>query len=1699
MGNMRRQNTNKQPQNQLSPSNDQRILSNGSRNTMDSSVSPTKSSIFGRRRESEVLDLSRVSTNQTTHSNNSVYSLPPTHAKKLSSFQGYRKGHRHTISDDFELERPDNPDEISSMFQEVMETRDFQSLPEKARKEMLNYSIDRKWMLIRQQKLTEFKKQVSRDSELPIQRGVVNQKSISSFKQMSAPVEPITFINLLLKNTLTSDQLKELEVYLTSEDLGWLEDFLNHDGALCLCNVLNNLYKTKSTIPSPANQFKQPRFTNIEESYDSILEKESRLFRCIKVIAVTSIGSTRLKSMLNLFIPSIFGGMFSPRPLVRKTATELILHYSFSSSNPTSLYSTLKKGSNENTHLAYIRTLYENFPPSNRLDDRSIAILSSSEDMLRIEAWIWCVIRLFKGRGRMGSRVGAFPEFQYSGPIDDTFLINYADSTLVLLRLIISNSGKLHDRLNTRRVIQAAGMNDLISQCYFLNDNKINKDIEDLEEQINNDDNEFKKSTEFKEQKINFQDPSSLFSTLWKNTKGTQIGDQLLSLAQNIFLNANTQVEDKSDEFVRNLKLTNDFVSNVNLSSTETDSNMNISINKLLASYRSDEIARRAIEEQKDALRRAEEAEAEQERLKQQLNKGSDGVVDSLKRELIERDKILSGLRRTVDSKEKQLGDLSRKRLLERQKNEEEIRSLLLALHSKSDGDNMFKAEMKARLAKAAKDDRKSSLRKNVTELEELEKQARNLENMDFADFLDKIPEPVIINKSNGSNKQTDLKSLHNLRKQLDALQKDANKVMKFQNQLTEEEQIKTRKMEALDRLNKLQLSMQDLKLSELDKLEKSKSKSTRTLDPLASASIDKLNTENSKKLQRELDGIEQLCANLKFQFSLSGDDNDDLFDHDALIASLEDKYTKGKKVQPKAEFAAGPPVSLSIGGPIGKISNDSNMRPFLGELEQKVSKQAPIATQSSAPVTGGSLQVIDDNINVPSSAPVKSEIKEIPFPTHKNDIPVETDGNAPFLQSPPSPISTNSFIPPPPPLLLPGKSIPAPPPPPPPPPPLPLKTGGIPPPPPPPPPLPSAMGGMPPPPPPLPGKPGMPPPPPPPLLFGQKSATPIVSPLMSSGPFDTLPRSNKKLKQLHWEKIDDTDNSLWADTDIGDLAKRFHDKGIFDNIEDLFAAREAIRKAKGNKKEEEKISFLDQHISHEFNICLQPFHRSTDEEIIYKILTCSNDILERQKVMEVLGKPDLFEIPNKLGRSFEPYSTDWQSDDHLKPDKDPNELARADRVYLELFYNLNHYWRSRMRALNTILTYQEDYNRFVGQLELIENALASLENSKSLKEIFEVILLVGNYMNSDGKRAYGFRLSTLQRLSFLKDQKNTMSFLHFLESIVRNDFPDLQIFIEDLKPVKKASKISIEHLNKDCESLISSIRNIDSSITEGNLSDSSKFHPSDRFMRIVLKDLPLARTKAELLKDRVNITLEKFNNVMKYFKEDPDADEFIRSSFFKKFSDFSDSYEKVSLENVETEKKNEKYEIAKRLMEEKDKQRREASSDANIDLEKSIEKLKNTGQPEKRNRIKELLLSNMRRDSESNNDIGSTTSTNSGAIIAGEDEQHNPSINSEAIEDSDENIINFAGSLLDGLKNESASDTIISGSETSSSVNGKNVGGDINGQLSERMKRRLQRRSLVKPLNSPTSSLSRSASLDASIMLNQLTNGDNDDEEEEV
>lgn len=175
-------------------------------------------------------------------------------------------------------------------------------------------------------------------------------------------------------------------------------------------------------------------------------------------------------------------------------------------------------------------------------------------------------------------------------------------------------------------------------------------------------------------------------------------------------------------------------------------------------------------------------------------------------------------------------------------------------------------------------------------------------------------------------------------------------------------------------------------------------------------------------------------------------------------------------------------------------------------------------------------------------------------------------------------------------------------PPPPPPPPPMPGQAPGFTgPPPPPPPPPPPGMGmdsptvpgfpgpPPPPPPPPMPGSAAM-PPPPPPLPGKMPTGHFLAQPQYSAVPTIGLPvaRPKKKLKALHWEKVDTPLTTHWAahaptaeerEEKYAELSR----KGVLDEVEKLFLAKEIKQIGKGSSKKTDKKQIISSDLMRTF------------------------------------------------------------------------------------------------------------------------------------------------------------------------------------------------------------------------------------------------------------------------------------------------------------------------------------------------------------------------------------------------------------------------------------------------------------------------------------------------------------------------------------
>lgn len=1669
--------------------------------------SPSKSGFFSRanrsKDQSDTASIESPLSRRTTRSSitsttvPSIYSLPASQAKRLQN-AGHKKAHRHTLSDEFEIEKPTSDAEIERMFAQVMESRDFGSLPLAARQQMANYPIDRKWMLIRQHKLAEFKKKRMNQPPIAQQQKTISPKRMSAMpanmpgRMKGGPpkaglplvsnTDPQFYVEKLISNEITLDELKELDICLSSEEIVWTQEFLNRQGALCLCTVLNNLYKT-IPLQSGTNSHSSPTkkmFTQISEDYESVLEKETRLFKCIRIIADLRIGIDNLQHQ-DIFIPSIFGGLYSCRPQVRKWATNIITYFYHTTGYSKLIYDTMHRSLNNNVHIRYLSDLYKPDEMHRMLDQKSMYILDNLQRVKRYEYWLWCVQRLFQGRGRMGSKVGALQEFQYAGSLSDSVLYEYAIATLLLINTLIQKAGSLAKRTKIRRLFHGAGLDDIFVLMRQLNNADVDHSIANIEAEEQEDLAELKQMEEFENQRIDFNDPVTLLASMWKKSRGTVSGRYLLNMMQNMFVSQSGNLQDADPEQIsRNLKLVNEFVNNITMATGDDDTDMNISINKLISSYRTDSIARKAMEEAALAKKRAEQAEADKDVALQQLNEGSKGVIEDIKNELLERNLILTRLREKLDDRDKEVSELKRKRILDKHQQEMEMREMLLLLHSYQsqglephlDGQRVEEIapegaatvnELEKRLQYHVDQTKTESRRLGSTGVEPsarlrdlrfrmdlLEREARDLENMDFEEFADQIPLPPV-----KSDREVDLQTLEDLRIKLDKLQKDSNQVIKQQSNLAQKENLETQKLQALDRLDKLQAYMEDLRAQDAAEPVSVSSSPVKTLDPKYQQSA------RSAELNAELDSIEQLCQKLKG--SLEGFGTPQInTPRDDLLNKFEDRYAKGQKQQPKAEFSAAT-------GPtqVPDMKRDKQaMRPFLGELESKVAKQAAVG-DATAPAPSG------DHLKRKSNARVSQ--LSMASESSSGTLEAVTANTSPVKQPVPTTANAASAPPPPP---MPSmftengeteKSA----------------TG-----PPPPPPLPAMAGksAIPPPPPapPLPGKSNSasPIPAPPPLPSGHTSmSSPLISPLPVSGQFDTMPRPRRKMKQLHWEKLDDTEDSFWSQMGSDQLAKQLMSKGVFDEIETIFAAKEAKRIAKKKKEEADKVTFLKTDVSQQFGICLHSYSALSDEDVVLKILHCEPDVLTKPALMEFLAKPDLNDISISLTKNFDPYSTDWRSSSATKSEKDPNELARADRIYLELIYNLHHYWRSRMRALNTVLSYERDYEDLVTKLDKIDDALNVLEQSDTLRSVFDIILIVGNYMNDTSKQASGFKLSTLQRLGFLKDSKNSISFLHYVEKVIRTNYPELQSFVEELKPTFTASKISIEQSKSDCDQFISDVKNIDSSLQNGNLSNPDNFHPEDKFLKTVLRGLPSARSKAELLDDRSKLVMDRFDKVMRYFGEDPDSDEFARNTFFSKFSSFVSSFEKVSEENKETEERNRLYELSlKRLDDEKkeEQKEREETKAQNSDMEKFLNQLRQTGplrsEPTSA-KIKEWAKKHTVNAESSEDVTESATDSNGLYDVAEEDEDA---------------IRNRTHDLLMKLTQQSGG---VSAVPTPSPSDSQFRLSDF--KLSDRMKKRLQQGSRSSSVSSLEGSMSRSASMQASRSKLDLSAASINDEED--
>lgn len=584
---------------------------------------------------------------------------------------------------------------------------------------------------------------------------------------------------------------------------------------------------------------------------------------------------------------------------------------------------------------------------------------------------------------------------------------------------------------------------------------------------------------------------------------------------------------------------------------------------------------------------------------------------------------------------------------------------------------------------------------------------------------------------------------------------------------------------------------------------------------------------------------------------------------------------------------------------------NPAQATGLLGELASKVPKYDDDSDAAAAVAADESTKPEDVGDVTPtaevSEAEQKSEADQKAMPPPP---PPPPPGGKLVVPPPPPPGGAKAIVPPPPPppggkLAIPPppppggvKGIPGPPPPPPPPggkigiPPPPPPGGGIGLPPPPPPPMPGASGGFAPPP---------PPPPSAPLGAGWRPTYMVQDDMSSSITGMPSIRPKKKLKALHWDKVDTPQVTVWAahaptqqekEQKYTDLAK----KGVLDEVERLFMAKETkiFGASTAAKQRKDKKQIISNDLSKNFQIALSKFSQFPADDVTRMIIHCDTEILDNMVVMDFLQRDEMCSIPENVAKLMAPYSRDWTVPGAASSEReqDPTELTREDQIYLATAFELNHYWKARMRALALTRSFEHEYEYISTRLQEVVRVSESLRDSVSLMNVLGLILDIGNFMNDSNKQAQGFKLSSLARLGMVKDDKNETTFADLVERIVRNQYPEWEGFSEEIGGVVGLQKVSVDQLRTDSIKYISNIKNVQASLDAGNLSDPKKFHPQDRVSQIVQRSMKDARRKAEQLQLYLDEMVKSYDDIMVFYGED-NADENARRDFFAKLASF--------------------------------------------------------------------------------------------------------------------------------------------------------------------------------------------------------------------
>uniref|UniRef100_A0A8C7CLT7 Dishevelled associated activator of morphogenesis 1b n=2 Tax=Oncorhynchus TaxID=8016 RepID=A0A8C7CLT7_ONCKI len=394
---------------------------------------------------------------------------------------------------------------------------------------------------------------------------------------------------------------------------------------------------------------------------------------------------------------------------------------------------------------------------------------------------------------------------------------------------------------------------------------------------------------------------------------------------------------------------------------------------------------------------------------------------------------------------------------------------------------------------------------------------------------------------------------------------------------------------------------------------------------------------------------------------------------------------------------------------------------------------------------------------------------------------------------------------------------------------------------------------------------------------------------------------------QLHDLSSNKLEGTVWTEVDDGKVFKILD----LEDIEKTFSAYQRQQKESEDSdslssKKVKELSVIDGRRAQNCNILLLRLKLS-NEEMKRAILTMDEQ--------EDLPK-DMLEQMLK----FIPEKSDVDLLEEHKHELD--RMAKADRFLYEMS-RINHY-QQKLQSLYFKKKFAETIAGIKPKVEALIKASKEVLHSRNLKQLLEVVLAFGNYMNK-GQRgnAYGFKVSSLNKIADTKSSiDKNITLLHYLITILEKKYPKVLMFQEDLQSVPEAAKVNMTELEKEINNLRSGLKNVESEL------EFQKKRPQevgDKFVSVVSQFITVASFSFSDVEDSLTEAKELFLRAVKHFGED--AGKMQPDEFFGIFDQFLGSFAEARQENENMRRRKDEEErrakMETQLKEQREKERK--------------------------------------------------------------------------------------------------------------------------------------------------------------------------------